>query len=100
MLVSSTKKTAGTMELHNSEQSTEIEKFWTTLSLEDQKKLFQKFVEVGKQHVSPAPEPSSPIRIGDNHVLNKHILNSPETPNKGQSRKVSSIINKMIESFG
>ena len=82
------------MESHDSELPTEIEKLWITLSSEDQKKLLQKFVEVNKKHVSPSSSVCTRENHEENHeknCVNKRVLNSPETPNKEQSRKVLSI---------
>src|SRR5438045_6526986 len=60
---------------------TEIEKLWETLSPSTQKEVLQKFVETMKSQSSLATSKNMSESV-------KHSLESPETPNKGGSRKV------------
>jgi len=61
---------------------TEIERIWSNLSSSDQGLLIQQFLESTKlkSHQSPQPVASE--------GFSKRTLQSPETPNKGGSRKV------------
>jgi len=68
------------MDLFNQPQ-TDIERIWSNLSSSDQKLLLQKLVETTKSHQSPPPVPSKEFSV-------KRVLESPETPYRGGSRKV------------
>ena len=68
------------MDLSNQPQ-TDIERIWSNLSSADQKLFLQKFVEISKSHQSPPPVPNEEFSV-------KRVLQSPETPHRGGSRKV------------
>jgi len=68
---------------------TDIERIWGNLSSFDQKLLLQKLIETSKSHRSPAPIPSEEFSV-------KRVLQSPETPHRGGSRKVYLIYIKLL----
>jgi len=53
------------------------------------KLLLQKLIETSKSHRSPAPIPSEEFSV-------KRVLQSPETPHRGGSRKVYLIYIKLL----
>lgn len=63
--------------------STNIQKLWNDLSSENQAELLQKLIEAKKNHTSPL-SPNQDSRQSSA----KRVLQSPDTPFKGRSRKV------------